>query len=150
MLSWQYPTAEEIAFVTAIQTDFLTAELHLVKALVPLLPGMVTADLSAQEADFSGYAAITLATMPDPFVDGVLGGVSFSMPTRQFNTASPTTIPNDIYGGWLETTGGLLIVAFMFPSSFPMQVPFSSLGLELLWNFFGTGDVLASINGQPQ
>jgi len=150
MAQVQYPTTEQLAAAAAIQTPFVTGKLKLIKATIALTPGMVAADLTAIECDFTGYVAKTLTALPAPYPDLVRGGVSWTQPTQTFAVGATPTVFNDVFGGWMEDSGGLLLQAFLFNAAIPMQAVGDALALELSPNFFGPGNLIATVNGQQQ
>jgi len=150
MVAFIFPTAEQITVAGAIKTPYATGVLKLFKSQIDLTLALAAADLAAIEADFSGYAAITLTTLPPVFVDGNRGGVSFQIPTQQWNVSDPATIQNDIYGGWIETAGGVLLMAWELLDAWPMTSPHSALALDVLINTYGTNQVYVNINDLPQ
>jgi hypothetical protein len=100
-------------------------------------PTTTLADLVAAEADFSGYAEITITNFMLPYLFPG-GGSAINSPSMQFMTADPTTVPNNIGGAWIETAGGVLVAIDSFPNSVPMNVP--NLAIPLLEILaFGTG-----------
>lgn len=149
MALFVYPEAAQIIAVTAVQLPYETGLLKLIKSDVALTPALTAADLAAIECDFTGYVPITFTALPSPYEDINYGGVSFQVPTQQFVTSNPTTVGNDVYGGWIETAAAALLMAFTFAAPFPMQNPNNALPLALVLNFFGSGQVYATINGIP-
>lgn len=87
------------------------------------------------EATFTGYAAQTVTTTGDPYIDPVNGGISITMPSHQFTTDDPTTIGETIYGYWLELAGGDIIFAGNFDDPINMTEPFQAIPLMLTLNF---------------
>jgi len=146
MTTWRMPNAQQLIMVTDLQTPYATGKIALCKAAVALSQTTVKADLSAVEADFTGYAKKTLTAVGDPFIDPS-GGVSFIVPTQQWDVDATPTVLNDIYGGWIEDSGGVLLLAFMFASAVPMNTVGQALALQTLINFFGTRGVIANVNG---
>lgn len=150
MAAFIFPTLEQIRVVTANQLPYKTGLSKLFKAAVVFTPNLAAADLAAVEADFSGYAPITETTLPNPYPDQINGGVSFEIPTIQYQCASPLTVPNDIYGGWFETAGGVLLMAWQLITPYPMNAPLLALPLNLILNQYGSNDVKVLIAGLPQ
>ena len=150
MAGFVFPTSNQLAAVTLMKTPYATGLLKLFKSAITLVPTLATADLTAIEADFTGYAAITLTTLPAPYIDPVNGGVSFTIPTQQWNVSSTPTIGDDIYGGWIEDVTGKLLMAWALNTPFAMQSAGQSLPLELTLNFFGSNQVYVDIAGVPQ
>lgn len=64
----------------------------------------VVADFAAAEADFTGYAAVTLGTWSTIGVSAE--GEVVALATRAFFQATDAVAPNVIGGYWLETAGG--------------------------------------------
>lgn len=149
MANFIYPNSELLDVVTAIQLPFKTGLVKLLKEAITLAPDLDQATCAASEADFSGYLAHTYTTLPAPFLDQNHGGVSFTCTTADFATADPTTVGNDIFGGWVEDAGGALLVAFLFANSYSMNAPNDQIPLELTLNFFGDGSFIATIGGVP-
>lgn len=150
MANFIFPNTERIAAVTAIQTPFATGKIRLIQSPLTLTPGMNEADLVAVEADYTGYAAKTLTTLPAPYIDQVNGGVSFEIPTQQFDIGATPTVFNDIYGGWVEDSGANLLMAFTVINPYPMQGVGDALPLNLILNFFGSNQVYVLFAGVPQ
>lgn len=149
MATFIYPNSALLDNVTAIQLDYKTGLVKLLKSAIVLTPDLDAAACAAAEADFSGYLAHTYTTLPAPFLDQNHDGVSFTCTTADFATADPTTVGNDIYGGWVEDAGGDLLVAFLFSTSYPMNAPHDQIPLELTLNYFGDGSFIATIGGVP-
>lgn len=150
MAGFIFPTTNQLAAVTLMKTPYATGLLKLFKSAIPFVPTLLAADLAAIEADFSGYVAKTLVSLPAAYVDPVNGGVSFTIPTQQWNVASTPTVHNDIFGGWIEDAGGLLLMAWQIDSPYAMQLAGQSLPLELTLNFFGSNQVYVDIAGVPR
>lgn len=96
--------------IAQLQTYLALAVMHLAKAPPPSLKTTVLADLTAVEADYTGYAAKTLTAWTGPF-NTSLGGSSILSPLASFSPTG-TTISNTIYGGWIESAGGVLELIF--------------------------------------
>lgn len=150
MAGFIFPTANQLAAVTLMKTPYATGKLKLFKSAIPFVPTLAAADLDAIEADFTNYAAIVLSTLPAAYVDPVAGGVSFTIPTQQWDVDPTPTVGNDIFGGWIETSAGLLLMAWQLDSPYAMQLAGQSLALELTLNFFGSNQVYVDIGGVPR
>jgi hypothetical protein len=149
MATFVFPTADQIVAVTAEQVPYKTGLVKLLKSAIALTPELAEADCVAAEADFSGYSAIAFTTLPAPYIDAVHGGVSFTTLNANFATGDPTTIGNDIYGGWIEDAMGALLVAFEFENPVSMNVPSQEINLQITINRFGDGSFIVTINGVP-
>jgi hypothetical protein len=139
-----YPTAAELELVNLLKVPFATATINLVNSQLALTPGLTLAELTAIEATFTGYAAITLTAIPAAYYDQRNGGISQAIPLSQFNTASPYTIGNDIWGGWMQDAAGNLLMAWQTSAAWAMSGVGDSLPLQIVLNFFGTGAVYVS------
>lgn len=111
---------------TALQTALVNAELHLTKASFVGEPELTLADLTAIEADYTGYAAATIAAYAGPFVDDANTAVLVS-PGTNF-APSGTAVLNTIYGGWVETAAGVLMYTFL------LDVPFTQENTTALFD----------------
>lgn len=150
MAAFIFPTLEQIRVITANQLPYKTGLAKLFKSAITLTEALAAADLAAIEADFTGYAAITETTLPDVYVDENRGGVSFAIPTLQYNTGNAPVTGNDIYGGWFETAGGVLLMAWALDEPYAMQAINQSMPIDLIINMYGTNQVYVSVNGIPQ
>ncbi len=92
---------------TAGKTRLANSVLHLFQSSFTPTPNSTLADFTAAEADFDGYAGITIATWSDP----VLAGQGFAIyaPTQTFRWEHDTDdVGNQIGGAYLVTSGGVL------------------------------------------
>lgn len=150
MVAFVYTNVEQLRIITATQLPYKTGLAKLFQAQIAFSPLMVAADLAAIECDFTGYAAITETTLPDPFLDGLRGGYSFQVPTLQYNTGAAPVTGNDVWGGWFETAGGVLLCAWELQTSWPMQTIDQSMPIDLIINMFGSNQVYVNIAGTPR
>lgn len=150
MVSFLYTNVELLRIITAEQLPYKTGLAKLFKEQIVFTQFLAAADFTAIECDFTGYAAITETTLPDPYLDPVRGGYSFQVPTLQYNTGDPVVTENDVWGGWFETAAGVLLCAWQLPVSKPMNAIDMSLPIDLIINMGGTNQVYISINGVPQ
>lgn len=150
MAGFVFPTTSQLTAVGLLKTPYATGTMKLFKSALTLTEALVLADLTAIEADFTGYAPIDLTTLPAPYVDPVNGGVSFTIPTQQWDVGATPTVGNDIFGGWIETSGGALLMAWSIAAPFSMQSAGDSLPLELTFNYYGSNQVYATIAGVPK
>lgn len=152
MVSYLYTNVELLRIIVAEQLPYKTGLAKLFQSQIAFNPLLAQADFDAIECDFTGYAAITETTLPDPYLDNVRGGVSFQVPTLQYNTGNAPVTGNDVWGGWFETAGGVLLCAWQLAVSKPMNAIDQSLPIDLIINFNGNAgnQVYVSINGVPQ
>jgi len=126
------PNTGKVFIGATIQTALAVSTIKLFKNdMVPDV-GTVLADFT--EADFSGYAAQAVATWGVPYIDQVNGGVSITAPAHQFQAANPTTVPNTVYGYYLEDTGGNLVQAGRFDAPIDMVQPSDGFVLAVTIN----------------
>lgn len=151
MAAYIFPTAQQLDIVAAEQALLANATLHLFQGPIAFNEAITAADLQAIEANFSAYANIAIGSLPQAYVDPVNGGVSFTVPTKQWNrTLGTPDVGNNIYGGWIQTAGGDLYMAWQINDGWGMQNVGDSLPLELTLNSFGTNAVYVSIAGQDK
>ena len=71
-------------------------------------PNSLKIDFEAEEADYDGYAPVTIATWSDPILAGD-GWMTFA-PTQNIPWVfDADAVGNAIGGYWLETAGGVVI-----------------------------------------
>lgn len=149
MATFIRPTADQLAEIGgSIATRFTAAVVHLLKAAIPLTPTMLAADCLAQEADFDGYAATTYAGPPVPYPDVAQNGVAFTIPTQTFIVAASPAVVNDVYGAYILAAGGTLIMCILFGHYFPMRNAGDQINMEISINYFGSGGILVTVNGE--
>ncbi len=122
-----------------LQTAMANSTLHLCKAVVPDDPATVLADLTAIEADYTGYAAKTIVAFSGPF-DIPDVGASILSPLENFSPTG-TAVANTIYGGWLQDAAGNLLFAFQLPTPTPLTSPTDVLSVILQPEYPGPGTV---------
>ena len=106
-----YPNSGSLWLAGIVQTALAASDMHLFKTgTVPLTPLTELTDLDAVEADYTGYAAQTIAAWFAPLLNG-LGGASIESGLLQFAITAPYTVGNMIQGWYLTETGGDLVCA---------------------------------------
>jgi hypothetical protein len=112
-----YPTLVDVA--NDLRNGLLSpCLLHLYKNDVSPTPDMTI--LAFTEADFSGYAPVTITLFNEPFATAD-GGATIVSPLVQFNMSAATT-PNIIYGTYLtDITSTILIASAQFDAEKPMN-----------------------------
>lgn len=103
----------------ADQTLLALSVVHLFKSGFTPLPGTTKAELTAQEADYSTYAAKTITAWLAP-IKSQSGGYQISAPTVQFGLAADPAVSNMIGGYWIETAAGDVYIVGQFDSPLPM------------------------------
>lgn len=130
-----YPSTGTRALATLVQTALVNSVVRLFQDTITPTPSTTQAELIAEEADFSGYAAITVAAWLDPATDPS-GNSSTQFPTVQFaTTGSPPAIGNQIGGFWVETVGGDVMQIIIFDAAVPMDFFGAALPVDLLLPF---------------
>ena len=107
--------------LSLLVTALANATLHLYKygSLAPT-PTTPEGDFVLAECDFDGYAPITIATYPPPF----LLGSGWAIETQQrfnFDSGSPLSGGNQVGGWWLELADTTLIEYGTFENGRPAQ-----------------------------
>ena len=90
-------------------------------------PSPTTLIAAFTEADFTGYAAITIATWGAAFQNAIGNGQVIA-PSQQFNQ-SGVGVTNNIYGYWYETAAGVLLWSERFAAA---PVPMDATGKALV------------------
>lgn len=126
-----YPNGAALHNIDLIRTDLVNSKLKLFKNDVAISPSTVLADLT--EADFSGYLAKTVAALLPAYIDPT-GGASAQIATQQFDHTGGI-VANVVFGAWLETLAGVLILVVKFDQGVVMQAVGDSLPLDLKLNF---------------
>jgi len=106
----------------AARTRLVNSVLHLFQAGFAPTPTTVLADYLANECDFDGYAALTIAAWADP----VLAGAAYVTyaPTQTFPWDHVADdVGNQVGGSFLVTAGGVLYSATIFDPTRPCMGP---------------------------
>jgi hypothetical protein len=114
----------------AIKTAYAGAVLSLFKETFNIQPTTTKAELEAIECDFTGYAVETIAAWLGPMLAEGSGAQIWSGSVL-FESAPPYTTQNTVYGWWLETAGGIAIMAGTFPNPISMGSVGQALPMEL-------------------
>lgn len=120
--------------LTALQTRMAGMTVHLfTDALGGALSKTTTkAQLTTAEATYTGYAAMTIATLPLPYaVPG--DGANLQPPTQQFQPTG-TAVANMVRGWWTQTAAGDIDLAGQFDSDIPMADPTNAIPLDIIFN----------------
>lgn len=109
----------------------VTPQVKLLKASIVLTPTTPLATLTAQEADFTGYAAIALPTLVGPINPTVLTtGLTADV---NFVVGSSPTVTNNIYGYYVDhNTAADWVLAELFDNPVPMALAGDFLGLAIM------------------
>jgi hypothetical protein len=124
-----------LAALTAVKTSILkagAAGFKIKLAQGPTFapnPNSVPGDFT--EADYTGYAAVTLTTMS---ANSQTGNSFESTSTTVAGFApSGTAVTNSILGYWVESDGGDLLAYEVFPAPIPMQTTLDSIQIVPRW-----------------
>jgi hypothetical protein len=132
-----YPSVGALFIAGVVRTALAAGKLRLTKSLVTISPSTVIGDLTAAEADYDGYVAITTTTFDAPYYDPVNGGATTISGTKLFSygpVGSPP-VTNVVYNWWLEDTGGNLICAGTFDTPIPMTIVGDAVPLNVGLNY---------------
>lgn len=119
MTPFLYPNVGALWVALQMQTALAGAALRLFQSgVVTLTAATVLADLTAEEADYTGYPAggEVIAAWTDPLLNPA-GGASIESGLFQFQIAAPYTVPNTIQGWFIVEAGGVLVCAGDFPQT---------------------------------
>jgi len=123
-----------------IKTYLINSKIKLFKmALVPS-PITPVADFNTNEADFAGYAAVTVAAFSAVAIDADERAVIVS--PRAFFQATDGVTPNSIGGAWLETAAGVLIEYVTFPQPLQMSAALAYIAATWFFRQPGAGNVM--------
>lgn len=129
-----YPNDGSLWLAGEIGTLLANAELHLFQNTIVPNVNTTLAELVAEEADFTGYADITLVAFGAPYLVPA-GGAAVNSPCAQFNTGDPTTVSNTIAGAWIQDAGGDLVLIDLFPTPIAMDAPGKAIPIQEILRF---------------
>lgn len=126
-----YPNVGALHNIGLIRTDLAMCKVKLFKNDIIISPATVVGDLV--EADFGGYVAKTVTALLPAYLDSI-GGASAQIGTVQFD-CDGTAPDNVVFGAWVETAAGVLILVIKFDAGVPMVVLGDSLPMDIKFNF---------------
>lgn len=126
-----YPNVGALNNIGLVRTNLASCKLKLFKNDILLTPATVKADLT--EADFGGYAEKTITALLPAYIDPA-GGASAQIATQQFD-CDGTAPDNVVYGFWVETAAGVLVLAGSFDQGIPMVNLGDSIPIDVKFNF---------------
>jgi hypothetical protein len=126
-----YPNVGALHEIGLIRTDLAMCKVKLFQNPVSLSPSTVVGDLT--EATFGGYAPIIVTALLPAYIDPV-GGASAQIATIQFQ-CDGTAPTNIVYGFWVETAAGVLILAGTFDAGIPMSLATDAIPVDVKFNF---------------
>ena len=86
-------------------------------------PSTPLSSYEAQEADYDGYSAITMATWADPVLAPGSGYMTFGPQVTFRWTFDTDAIQNAIGGYWVQTAAGVVTDYVIYDAAKPMQGP---------------------------
>ena len=131
-----YPKTGQVWLAGLVQTAGVNAVVKLYQqGLVTPTQDTTDTELDAAEADYSGYAAITVAAWNDPFLTAL--GAAINFPSIEFRP-NAATVSNVIGGAWIEDAAGVVVVIIPFPKPVSMDGVLSAIPLSQLLRY-GSG-----------
>jgi len=126
-----YPNVGCLANMELIRTNLALCKVNLYQNDYYPVAGTLLADMEV--ADFDGYVEKTVTALLPAYLDPA-GGASAQIATIQWDhDGGPTG--NIVYGFWVETAGGDLILAGRFEEGIPMAALGDSLPLDVKFSF---------------
>lgn len=132
----QYPNSGALAIAALVEAGMANATIHLYAAPVTLSPTLTLAQMESLEATYDGYAPKVVSAWNTPYLDPA-GGATTASGYEQFNysvEASPG-VTNNIYGLFLVSASGVLILVFAFDNPAPMAQTGDSVPVNVLLNY---------------
>lgn len=126
-----YPNEGALYEMNLIASDLALCVVNLFQNQISIDPSTKKADLVV--ADFDGYAPKTVTALLPAYLDPI-GGASAQIATIQFDHTGGGT-SNTIYGAWVETAAGDLVLLIQFDAGIPMTGIGDSLPLDVKFNF---------------
>jgi hypothetical protein len=127
--------------LTQLQTYLALATAHLIGSAHVINQDTVLTDLTAIESAFGGYAAQTITAWNGPYIDAA-GNVYMLSPRLNF-VASGAGPAGQVYGGWIQTAGGILESTFLLAPTPPktMSLATDSLAFVVKYTYPNLGIV---------
>jgi len=131
-----YPNEGALKIAATVRTFMALSVVHLFKSPLSITPSTTKADLTAAEADYDGYTTKTITAWLPAYLDPN-GGASIQSGTEQFDYGPVGTPPvtNNVYGFWIESAAGDLIVAGLFDNPVSMAAIGDSIPLAVVLNY---------------
>lgn len=123
-----YPNSSAIDQAATMQTDLALSVVKLFKDGFAPNATTTVAELDAQEADYTTYAAKTITAWGDPILSSA-GGAQITAPTVQFTLAADPAVGNAIGGYWIEKAGGEVVLIRQFDT--PVAMTAANQGITL-------------------
>lgn len=107
-----YPQAGQMWMAGIVRTALAASVIRLAKNSI--VPNQLTtlAELEAEEADYTGYLALTIANWNAAYMSAL--GAAIQMPVQQFQPTGDA-VANTIGSAWIETAGGVLVSIITLP-----------------------------------
>src|SRR5690349_14021261 len=105
-----YPNSAALKVTNTLRTSYASATLHLLKDTVHPTTSTTVEECEAAEADFSGYAPITLTAWSLSYLAASGSGASVRSLEKQFSWVAPDEedpeVGNTIYGYFIKYASG--------------------------------------------
>lgn len=131
-----YPNSGQMWLAGKARTGLANSVMRLYKS--SLTPTVLTtlAELEAAEADYTGYAAKTIANFNAAFISALGGAIQ--CPVQQFQPTAPVLVTNDIGGAWIEDATGEVVSIIPLPEAKAMVADSDALPISEILRF-GSG-----------
>lgn len=141
------PNSGALDMGAAVHSELAGCTLHLVNAAFVPTPTTTPADMTAIEANYTGYAPITIANFLPPMLD-TDGGVTLVAPTVQFASTGPA-VSNNIYGWFLMKGSGTLMMCGTFDQALPMENVGSAINATVAINLARNDEITCTVEYAP-
>jgi len=120
------------------KTAYVDTVVHLFKSTLVPTSSTTKTELTAAEADYDDYAAITMAAWTGPILAPGSGYMILS-PAVLFEVGvTDPVVPNVIGGFWIEDDNGVVRMVGIFADPLPMQLAGQGIPLNFV-DLFPTG-----------
>jgi hypothetical protein len=134
-----YTDSGALVGIAPIRTLLALSKVGLTKTAFTPSKDTIKADLSAIEADYTGYAQGTITAFLPPGLEPA-GGATIVAPTIQFASTGPA-VANEITGWWIETAAGVLVCCGIFDQPIPMDDVGNVLNFAVGLTFFASDEI---------
>jgi hypothetical protein len=136
MVGVYYPKSGQQWLAGKVRTALAASKIRLYQSSINPTENTTLAELEAAEADYDGYAEITITNFGAVFQSPL--GAAIQMPSVQFQGTDPMVVTNNIGGAWIEDSTGALVNIIGFPEAKAMSSPLDALPLSEILRF-GSG-----------
>lgn len=133
-----YPLSGCLQSAAEMRAALANSVLHLFQESLSPNPSTPLSEYTAAEADYDGYAAVTISAWNAPIL-APGSGYMIGSPLVQFVwTLDTDAVGNVIKGCYLVDSGGKLRLTVIFTELVPMELAGQGIPVNLVW-FFPTG-----------